>query len=155
MIKKVHYSWEDFEKTVDGFGYYAHIYPNAVLFSIYQGSIALGVRLSKQYNLPHSILKFQHMDGNDEDVTVLYDALGSPNKYDKRNIFIIDDIYDTGKTINTCIEFLEKNYPLATLNVFCIFANTETIKNNKQKYTIRHEHKHDGTWVQFEPWEGK
>lgn len=154
MIKKIHYNWEDFEKTVDGFGYYAHVYPNSVIFSIYQGSLAFGSRLSKQYKFPHSILKFQHLDGNDEEVTVLHDALGSPDQYEKKNIFLIDDVYDTGETITKCVDFLETNYPLANLNVFCIFANTESLKKNKPKPTIRHEHKYDGTWIQFIPWEG-
>ena len=155
MTNKIHYTLEDFEKTVDGFGYYTHAYDNIILFSIYQGSLALCSRLSKQYNLPHSILKFQHMDGDDKEVTILYDALGNPNNYEKKQIFLVDDIYDTGKTIDKCLEFLEKNYPLANINVFCIFANIETLKKNGYKHNIKYEHKHDGTWVQFEPWEGK
>lgn len=155
MIKKIHYNWEDFEKTIDGFGFYVHAYSDIVLFSIYQGSLTLGSRLSKQYNLPHSILKFQHMDGDDKEVSVLYDALGDPNKYEKKQIFLIDDIYDTGKTIDICTEFLKKNYPLANINIFCIFANTETLKKNGYKHNIKYEHKHDGTWIQFIPWEGK
>lgn len=142
---KLIYTVDDFEDTVEFFGQYEAFYPKIILFSIYQGSLTLGHRLSKQYNLPHSILKFQRMDGNDTTPTIIFDALDDYTGYD---IFIIDDIYDTGTTMAKCEEFIKSRYNFETLNKFTIFSNTEERMVEYQHFNT------SGLWVQFLPWEG-
>lgn len=141
---KIIYTAEDFEQTVQFFSRYVEKY-DIVLFSIYQGSLSLCHRLSKQYNLPHSILKFQKIDGNDTEAKILYDALYD---YSFKDIFVVDDIWDTGETMKKCNKFIDDRCIYRTLNNFVIF-------NNEQSANINYQHLNpDKTWVQFTPWEG-
>lgn len=142
---KIIYTNEDFEQTVQFFSKYVEAYDIA-LFSIYQGSLSLCHRLSKQYNIPHSILKFQKIDGNDKEVSILHDAIYD---YSFKDIFIVDDIWDTGETLKKCNKFVEDRCIFKTLNNFVIFNNNLLSNTNYQHLNL------SKTWVQFTPWEGK
>ncbi len=157
------YTANDFEDTIQHFGQYVNEYPNIVLFSIYQGSLTLGHRLSKEYGLPHSIMKYQRIEANDKQVTLLYDALYTDtdisyddfeenglfyNLYKDKTIFLIDDIYDTGETLRRCNDFIKDNIVFGGLENFCIFSKRE---KEGLKYHHLDKTKH---WVKFLPWEG-
>ena len=147
---KLIYTHEDFEETVKYFSKYVEEYPNIVLFSIYQGSLTLGHRLSKEFSLPHSILKYQRIDGKDKSVSVLYDALTEEEYLDK-DIFIVDDIWDTGETMEKCRNYINTFYyfPFGSVNMFCILTNNEKVDGLKFQHLNKEKH-----WVKFLPWEG-
>lgn len=146
---KIIYSSQDFEDTIKNFSWHIPSL-NIALFSIYQGSMTLCHRLSKQYNLPHSIIKYQHVDGKDEYPTVLYHAL---DDYSKHDIVVVDDIFDTGKTFKSCFNLLvdifnENNQP-KSIRGYAIFSNAKYPNN------VLYQHFNiEKKWVHFEPWEG-
>lgn len=151
---KIIYTAEDFEKTIEYFDTIRGSYADIALFSIYQGSLSLGHRLSKEYKLPHSILKYQRIDGDDTEVRVLYDAFEGVmwgekvSDYKDKDIFIIDDIFDTGETMEICSEFIDEWFEYRTLNKFTIFSN-------KDESNLIYQHFNpEGKWVKFLPWEG-
>lgn len=152
---KIIYTAEDFEQTIEHFDSIRGSFSDIALFSIYQGSLTLGHRLSKEYGLPHSILKYQRLDGHDDRVSILYDAVDREVSwgdkvadYKDMDIFIIDDIWDTGETMEKCTKFIEDNYLFATLNRFVIFSNSIVEGLHYQHYNP------EGKWVKFLPWEG-
>lgn len=152
---KIIYTAEDFEKTIEYFDSVKGSYSDIAIFSIYQGSLTLGHRLSKEYGFPHSILKYQRLDGDDTDVRVLFDAVDREvswgdkiEDYKDMDIFIIDDIYDTGETMDKCYAFIDEWYEYRSLNMFTIFAN-------KKEKDLHYQHYNpEGKWVKFLPWEG-
>jgi hypoxanthine phosphoribosyltransferase len=143
---KIYYEATDFEQTVRRFKEMLWI-GNSVLFSIYQGSLTLGHRLSKEYALPHSIIKYQRIEGNDSVPTVLHSAV---DNYKDKKIILLDDIYDTGETMNVCSKYVQETFSPLSVERFVIFKNNK-INGNE---LIRHCHESDGKWVVFLPWEG-
>lgn len=147
---KIIYTASDFEDTVKHFSWYCS-HSKVAIFSIYQGSLTLGHRLSKEYNLPHSIIKFQSRDGDDVTPKVIYNALDEYSGYD---VIIIDDIFDTGKTLSKCIRSLESRFEYeklkpASIRGFAIFSN----ERHPNRVGYQHLNK-SKQWVHFEPWEG-
>jgi hypoxanthine phosphoribosyltransferase len=143
---KIVYGSDDFEDTIKSFEPYVD--EDMVIFSIYQGSLTLGHRISKQYDIPHSILKYQRLDGNDSNVTLLHDALGDRKGYQNKSIWILDDIFDTGETMEKCTEFIQHNFFFESINKFTIFSNSK-----EKGLHYQHLNK-ERLWVQFTPWEG-
>jgi len=151
---KIIYTNDDFERTVQWFGeqFEAHQYENLELFSIYQGSLTLCHRLSKEYNIPHSILKYQRLDGDDKRPTVLHIEGSCSISSKERTFLLVDDVYDSGLTIVTCAEFLKNLFPKARILPYTIFKKVGT---DIPDCGITWQWDFDGTWIQFQTWEGE
>ena len=142
---KIYYSWKDYAqdmkevKTLE----FDHV------VGIYRGSLGMAAHISNVFNVPMSIVGFQTRDGTDKEPYMIHKSEGVPTQ-----LLVVDDIYDTGRTMNKVIKFLEtaplrfgmmSNYSEVRIQGFCLFG-----KANDRN--IIYSQEHDGSWIVF-PWE--
>ena len=142
MVKKIEYSWQDFDKDVETIIKYINKKSNKKkhIVTLYRGGLPLGVTLSNKCNSPLSIIDYQRLDGNSENPKPIFII----NKIkDGDHIFLVDDIYDTGKSMNESYKFLSLKYPNSDIEGITLVGS-----GNQFFYTT--QHKED--WIKF-PWE--
>ena len=142
---KIYYSWKDYAqdmkevKTLE----FDHV------VGIYRGSLGMAAHISNVFNVPMSIVGFQTRDGKDKEPYMIHKSEGVPTQ-----LLVVDDIYDSGHTMNKVIKFLEtaplrfgmmSNYSEVRIQGFCLFG-----KANDRN--IIYSQEHDGSWIVF-PWE--
>ena len=123
---------------IESFGYSDYI-----IFGIYRGSLQPAVHLSNVTNSRKNIgiIQFQSYDGNDKTVKILCEG----GDIDKNTaIFVIDDIYDTGNTINKVKKKMKYKYKHNNIHYVTLFGKP----NDEGVYYVR-ENKN---FVIF-PWE--
>ena len=145
---KVYYSWKDYNKDMKAVEWlkFDHV------VAIYRGSLGMGAHISNVKDVPLSIVGFQTRDGKDKKPYWIHNAtevehLG-PYAHGT-TILIVDDIYDTGHTMDTVIEFVKqyRKRPSAEPSVICYtLFGKPTAKN------LVYSQAHDGSWIVF-PWE--
>jgi|TARA_B110000263_G_C15216938_1_gene468000 hypoxanthine phosphoribosyltransferase len=146
---KVYYSWKDYAKDMMDTSWIKcdHV------IGIYRGSLGMATHVSNARDVPMSIIGFQTRDGEDKEPYWIHNVLPEI-KIDKeymtgQTILIVDDIYDTGNTMNNVIDFVKKERtkpsPMPHVIGYCLFG-----KPNIKDITYSQEH--DGSWIVF-PWE--
>jgi|TARA_B110000444_G_C18837136_1_gene596676 hypoxanthine phosphoribosyltransferase len=145
---KIYYEWSDYTEDMKATNWLNcdHV------IGIYRGSVGMAAHISNVRDVPMSIIGFQTRDGSDKEPYWIHNATEkeSLEPYaEGKTILIVDDIYDTGHTMNKVIEFVKKarNKPSTMPNVlgYCLFG-----KENAKDIVYSHEH--DGSWIVF-PWE--
>jgi len=146
---KVYYSWEDYNKDMKATDWitFDHV------VGIYRGSLGMAAHLSNVRNVPMSIVGFQTRDGEDKKPYWIHNATTADTSWSEldegQHILIVDDIYDTGHTMNNVQEFVkrERTKPstMPRVSGYCLFGK-ENAKN------IVYSQPHDGSWIVF-PWE--
>ena len=135
---KIYYDWIDYAhdmKEVKDLEF------NHVV-GIYRGSLGMATHVSNVFDVPMSIVGFQTRDGEDKEPYMIYRKGGL--KSNTANIIVVDDIYDTGYTIDRVIKFL--SHPsINKIQGFCLFG-----KDNDLNVSCANIH--DGSWIVF-PWE--
>ena len=85
--------------------------PNPHVVSIYRGSLPMGVHLSNALGCPMSIVKYQSRDGEDNKaewiLNLIHDEKLRPTARFFPHLIVVDDIYDTGYTMDRVIEFVK------------------------------------------------
>ena len=124
--------------------------PNLHIVGVYRGSLPIATHLSNVLSCPMSIIKFQHMDGNDKKaewmLNLTNDVSIRPEKSKQffPTLLVVDDVYDTGKTFRAIKELPElKNNP--DYHCLALFGN----KNDDKVYYI---HEQLYRWIVY-PWE--
>ena len=85
-----------------------------------------------------SIVGFQTRDCEDEEPYMIK-ADEAPTQ-----ILVVDDIYDSGYTMKSVIQFLS-HYSTDRIQGFCLFGK-------ENKLNVSYANEHDGSWIVF-PWE--
>tara|TARA_B100000287_G_scaffold354653_1_gene344950 strand:+ start:611 stop:1051 length:441 start_codon:yes stop_codon:yes gene_type:complete len=141
---KHQYTWTDYEKDMKSIDWlkFDHV------VGIYRGSLPMAVHISNIRNVPMSIVGFQTRDGKDKNPYWIHNA--TTKTFDEvQKILVVDDIYDTGYTMNNVIDFVKKNRtrPSAMPEVYgyCLFG-----KENAKE--IVYSNPLNGHWIVF-PWE--
>lgn len=143
--KKIPYTWAQYDKDIE-------IIVNTIrtneiqlagIICIYRGSLPIGTSLSNILNVPLSIIKFQSRDGNDKDPYFILDERNEDGVY-----LIVDDIIDSGLTINRILDLLDIENHQREYMVASIFGNFEKTKQVKKVICLRDK----PGWVVF-PWE--
>ena len=135
---KIYYDWIDYAHDIKEVKdlEFDHV------VGIYRGSLPMAVHISNVFEVPMSIVGFQTRDGKDEEPYMIK-ADEAPTQ-----ILVVDDIYDSGYTMNRVINFLS-NYSARMHNSkiqgFCLFG-----KDNDLNVSCANIH--DGSWIVF-PWE--
>ena len=115
-----------------------HVHINVV--GIHRGSLPMAVHLSNILPARMSIINYQTRDGNSKVPEFVVNTI-EPHD----TIIVLDDIYDSGKTITNIKDKLEKEYPGQYIKPMVLFG-----KDNEQDCYYAHEH--TGEWIEF-PWE--
>jgi len=153
---KLYYEWSDYAKDMRATDWIKcdHV------IGIYRGSLGMAAHVSNLRDVPMSIVGFQSRDGQDKSPYWMHNALPevSIGEYaEGMNILIVDDIYDTGTTMNKVIDFVRKERtkpsPMPNIIGYCLFGNEDATNNREFESTnVVFTHPHDGSWIVF-PWE--
>jgi|TARA_B110000263_G_scaffold32508_1_gene24684 hypoxanthine phosphoribosyltransferase len=119
---------------------------------VYRGSLGIATHVSNVFKVPMSIVGFQTRDSEDKEPYWIHNATQSEHLgpyAEGTTILVVDDIYDTGHTMNNVMDFVKKmrNKPSAMPTVigYCLFGKV----NDRN---IIYSQEHDGSWIVF-PWE--
>ncbi len=115
-----------------------HVDINVV--GIHRGSLPMAVHLSNVLPARMSIINYQTRDGNSKTPEFVVDTIEPGD-----TIIVLDDIYDTGKTIRDIKEKLSKEYASQYVIPMVLFG----VDNSDGCYYARER---TGEWVQY-PWE--
>lgn len=136
---KFFYEWGEYRR--DLYKLYSIIQPEDEIYAIYRGSLVPGVHLTNLLGDKElGIIQFQRYDGVDKSAKFLRKI-----KEVKGNIYIIDDVFETGHTMEKCIKLLKRTYKHNQIIPYTLFG----MKNNLGVKYLR-EHPHN--WIVF-PWE--
>ena len=151
MSEKIYYTWSDYSSDIEYITKIINEGKTTPYFvSIYRGSIPMGVHLSNIYNTPLSIIKFQTRDGKKDVVPYwlineLPETLGE-NEY----VIVLDDIYDTGATLNAVKTLLSENIDSSKVDYLTIHSNMNAVKETDlNPISLRAT---NGEWIVY-PWE--
>ncbi len=111
------------------------------IVAIHRGSLPMAVHLTNIIpGTQMSIIKFQTRDGNDKAPEWI---LNTSEEGD--TMVVLDDIYDSGKTIKSVDNWLNVQYPDKYITSYVLFGKENNINCNYVR-------EHDGSWIVF-PWE--
>ena len=142
--EQVYYSWKDY--ALDMHDIESLEFDHVV--GIYRGSLGIATHVSNVFKVPMSIVGFQTRDSEDKEPYWIHNATQSEHlgPYDKGStILVVDDIYDTGHTMNNVMDYVEKMRNKPSAIGYCLFG-----KSNDRN--IIYSQEHDGSWIVF-PWE--
>ena len=145
---KRHYTWQTFEMDVETIKDW--IRKNKVsfdaVFAPSRGGLVLGTRLSHELNIPLGIIDYQtRVDFRAEERPRL--AI-NPLQNNKGFVLIVDEIIDSGRTINEIKKQFDIDYP----DITYIVASIYKLNPNEDDIYLREMQKDD--WIYF-PWEKK
>ena len=148
--EKTYYTWSDYAKDMRATDWIKcdHV------VAVYRGSLGMACHISNMKDIPMSIVGFQTRDGDDKKPYWIHNATEADTSWlddsEGKHILVVDDIYDTGRTMNKVQEFIkrERTKPsmMPRVSGYCLFANYFNAKN------IVYSNEHDGSWIVF-PWE--
>ena len=152
-VNKIYHSWDNYsDDIIDICDYIDKKDIKPYFVSIYRGSIPMGVHLSNIYNTPLSIINYQTRSGKTDTPHWLINLL--PDTIDSDyTIIVLDDIYDTGATLNS-VKTLLKDYKVDVLYT-TIYDNLSAEKvADVEDLNIMSLRRSTGEWIVF-PWEEK
>jgi hypoxanthine phosphoribosyltransferase len=141
--KKLYYTWKEYDKDIN------HIvcnYKFDMVVALYRGSLPIATHLTNVTNATMSIIKYQSYKNQTQLITTKKPEwiLDNSNESTKK-VLVIDDICDTGNTMNLTNEFLRKKYPKWDITYLTIFGKA----NDSEVEYLREI---NGQWIVF-PWE--
>jgi hypoxanthine phosphoribosyltransferase len=128
------YSFEEYENDIRSLRKTLSEIKNIHLVAIHRGSIPIVVHLSNLLNCDMSIIKLDtspHFLSN--------------NFKEKDNLIVIEDIYDTGKTIGLIQQLMKDEYSNHSVSYYSLFGR----KNDDGVVYLK---ENDKKWITF-PWE--
>ncbi len=141
-------SWEKFDSDIRAFIDYLKKYnfdKDSVILGLKRGGLPMAVALSNKMDIPISLVAFQTRDGNDSVPNFLEPELIRAAK----KIIISDDIYDSGLTVETIIEALEKDFGISLDNIGGVFHyGSKNMTDTSLKY-YRVLDSNEDKWVCF------
>ena len=144
--KYLFYEWNDFEKDANAiYKQYEKLSPHVI--GIYRGSLPLAITLSNGFSNGMSVIRFQTRDGNDKTPKFIVDEIP-----EEGNILVVDDIYDTGHTMEKLREFLIETISEDRLHFVCLHENEAVSKPESLNGIVQSYHTTQGKWVVY-PWE--
>ena len=160
MTNKLYYSFDDLEKDllVISSKINSSNFHIDVIIGPCRGAYIPGVMLSHLYNKPFEGFIWQTRDGDEKDVNGLKNIL---NKYLNKNILIIDDINDSGKTFNGIKKEIDKT--ISELNIsqdkikYCTLFNKTQSEFKCVNYYANDLTPENNPWIVFpyEEWFNK
>lgn len=126
---------------------------NTLIIGMSRGGLPPSVHLSHILELPMSIINYRRLDGIDETTPEIFhshkDGLST-----FKNFILVDDIHDSGHSMNECSKFLE----LYNVNLITVTLSCNTYYDGRPKLEYPNitgliiDNKEETKWVVF-PWE--
>ena len=144
---KVYYEWKDYAKDMKSTDWlkFDHV------IGIYRGSLLMASHISNMRDVSMSIVGFQTRDGEDKKPYWIHNSQKEVLSEEGSRILIVDDIYDTGYTMQKFIEFVKQNRKrpsaMPSILTYCLFG-----KDAPEETNLVYSNVHDGDWIVF-PWE--
>ena len=129
---KKYLSWCDYNEIIKNIIDYFKDKHIEKVVGIYKGGLVPAVQIANALKVPLDIVAFQHHDGNDKEAKYILNTGAADN------VLIVDDIIDSGKTINkvlkliraenifvTAIDIKDKSLPAITnIKLFAPYLDT-------------------------------
>jgi hypoxanthine phosphoribosyltransferase len=149
-MKKIKYNYKEFEDGVDyilnNIRAVGTTYDRVV--GLARGGLPLAVRLSYELGMPLECITWSHRDFAQKE----YNDIPADDMRDGQKILLVDDIIDSGLTINSLLETWGV-FPKENLSIACCYYNIDQdIQPDFWHKTI--ERSTDDSWVDFW-WETK
>ena len=146
MPENYHYFYDQYYNDVETLKERYDKIPDPHIVAIYRGGFPLGVHLSNILKCPLSLVKYQSRDGEDHKAEWLLNLTDDKKLHSKffPELIVVDDIYDTGKTMKKVMQFLSY-WRADKIQGFCLYGK----KNN---LNVSYANEHKGHWIVF-PWE--
>lgn len=152
-IKKRHVTWEDIDVHVNSivFDMYKNNWKPDYIVGLTRGGLIPAVLMSHRLDIPMKALKVSlrdHTDDNDHDWTMAEDAQTGTN------ILVIDDINDTGATLNWIVnDWKLDQLPNHNVKFAVLFDNLSSEFGQEVDYCATEINKAEqNEWIVF-PWE--
>lgn len=140
-MEKEYYTWKEFEENISYFEAIVDMNNLNHIVTLFRGGLPLGTTLSNKCKLPLTILDYQSYDGDSKEV-----EWGICNLTKDSKILLVDDLADSGLSLNKAIKFLNSN-GYKNIKVCTIHGNNQ-IHSKEWNYC----NKHTGKWIVY-PWE--
>jgi hypoxanthine phosphoribosyltransferase len=134
------YTYEEYKSDLTSLKYTLSGINNLHLIAVYRGSISLTIHLSNLLRCEMSIIKLQTRDGNDVQPKFI-----SNNIKENDHLVVLENIYDTGKTIRFIKQMISVEYKKHSVRYYSLFGKSN---NDGVVYLKENNNK----WVVF-PWE--
>jgi len=136
------YSFDEYDRDVKSLGKTFSTIKNLHLIAVYRGSIPLVVHLSNILSCYMSIIRIH--DESNKNVTP-FCSFSSKDIHEGEHLVVVDDVYDTGRTMQSIQRMLEVEYENHTISYYSLFG-----RKNDDGVIFLHEKKNK--WITFH-WE--
>ena len=138
------------------------------VFAPYRGGLTMGTKISHMLNIPLGIIDYQRLDSNkagDQKVRMAIEPVGRDLEdgmeipfWKMRKVLLVDDICDTGKSIEKIYRFIKIVNPDVQIDIICIYGNLESSnylhdRIKDESFELKFLRDNDGKWIVFETWE--
>lgn len=161
---KIYYSDANFKKDMLHLKKHLENKYQAV-FAPYRGGLTMGTKLSHILNIPLGVIDYQRLDSNMEAgsknnrVRLAIEPIGkdeTPFWAMKGKILLVDDICDTGKSIEKIYKFLKLVNSNIEIDILCIYGNKgaeEYLGKYLPEAKLNYLYDNEDKWVTFGTWE--
>ena len=146
MTDLYHYYYDQYTKDIRHWIQHFEKFPRPHIVGIYRGSLPLATHLSNVLKCPMSIIRYQSRDGSDEKPEWVINNMGftSTWKTPGETTIVVDDIYDTGRTMRAIQQMDEFKYHPDVVYT-CLFGS-------KNEDHVGYLNERISRWIVF-PWE--
>ena len=146
MTDLYHYYYDQYTKDIRHWIQHFEKFPRPHIVCIYRGSLPIATHLSNVLKCPMSIIRYQSRDGSDEKPEWVINNMGftSTWKTPGETTIVVDDIYDTGRTMRAIQQMDEFKYHPDVVYT-CLFGS-------KNEDHVGYLNERISRWIVF-PWE--
>ena len=146
MTDLYHYYYDQYTKDIRHWIQHFEKFPRPHIVGIYRGSLPIATHLSNVLKCPMSIIRYQSRDGSDEKPEWVINNMGftSTWKTPGETTIVVDDIYDTGRTMRAIQQMDEFKYHPDVVYT-CLFGS-------KNEDHVGYLNERISRWIVF-PWE--
>ena len=146
MTDLYHYYYDQYTKDIRQLVEHLDKLPRPHIVGVYRGSLPIATHLSNVLKCPMSIIRYQSRDGSDEKPEWVINNMGftSTWKTPGETTIVVDDIYDTGRTMRAIQQMDEFKYHPDVVYT-CLFGS-------KNEDHVGYLNERISRWIVF-PWE--